>query len=225
MALQAIMSNRFKYALANAQIDLDTHTIKCILMRANFVYSKDTHGARKNIKGTTGSIAMGFDNALKKITRLSGSFITDGFVPGSTITIAATASNDGNYTISSSVGAVTAGEVLLANAPTLAGGTENGTMTATDEFVMTSGSGYAQDTMALVNKLIAQNNTDDRLDFTCDDVTWTAAGGTIGPSAGAILYDDTDAEKTIIGFLDFGGNQSATDGVQFVISGIKIRIV
>jgi hypothetical protein len=223
MALQAIMSNRFKYALANGQIDLDSHTLKIILMRSGFVYSKDYHGRRINLKAVTSTIAIGFDNTLKKLTRLSGSFLTDGFVPGNTIAISGSATNDGNYIISAAQGAVTPTEILLSGAPVLNNGTENGVITATDE--LANMVGYTQDTLSLINKIITQNNTDDRLDFTCDDVTWTAGAGGIGPSAGAIIYDDSDLEDTVIGFLDFGGDQTATEGVQFVVSGIKLRIV
>ena len=54
-------------------------------------------------------------------------------------------------------------------------------------------------------------------------VTWLASGGIIGPSPGAIMYDDTTTENTIIGYIDFGGDESRTDGLDLDIKNIELR--
>lgn len=48
-----------------------------------------------------------------------------------------------------------------------------------------------------------------------DDVTVTAAGGSIGPAFKALLYDHTNEYP--IAFIDFGGSQTAGDTTNFVI--------
>lgn len=84
--------------------------------------------------------------------------------------------------------------------------------------------GYTQNTKTLANTALSEDDSNDRMEMTCDDVTWTASGGAIGPTPGAILYSDTSGDNTIIGYLDFDGDQTATEGADFTIAGIKIRI-
>jgi hypothetical protein len=89
---------------------------------------------------------------------------------------------------------------------------------------LAAGFGYLQDTKLLTTLALAEDDANDRAEMTCDDVTWTAAAGSIGPTPGAILYDDTSADNTVIGYIDFGGNKTALDGYDFVIKDIAIRI-
>lgn len=84
--------------------------------------------------------------------------------------------------------------------------------------------GYTQGTKALANVAILEDDTDDRTEITWDNVTWTAGGGPIGPSPGAIIYDDTDANDSLIGFIDFGGDQSQADGGTVTIINPEVRI-
>lgn len=51
-----------------------------------------------------------------------------------------------------------------------------------------------------------------------DDVTWTAAGGTIGVADGAIIYDDTHASDALVCYIDFGQDESAGAGTDFKIT-------
>ena len=87
--------------------------------------------------------------------------------------------------------------------------------------VLTPGNGYAVGT--LVFDSLTEDDTNDRAEAIFDDFTWTAAGGSIGPSNGAIIYDDTTADDTIVGYIDFGSAQTATDGGTFKIANIKVR--
>jgi phage gp45-like len=52
--------------------------------------------------------------------------------------------------------------------------------------------------------------------FDAADVTWTADGGPITAEF-AILYNDSDADDPPVAFIDFGKEESAGDGTDFLI--------
>ena len=89
---------------------------------------------------------------------------------------------------------------------------------------LATGNGYTQDTKTLANVVITEDDTNDRVNVTWDNAVWTASGGSIGPTPGAILYDDSSADDTIIGFLDFTTERTAADGGTFTVSNIIFRI-
>jgi hypothetical protein len=78
--------------------------------------------------------------------------------------------------------------------------------------------GYTQATKSLGTLTVARNDTDNSINVTYNPVSWTAVNGNIGPSNGAIIYDDTHADDLIIGYIDFGGPQTTYDGGVFSIS-------
>jgi hypothetical protein len=216
MPVTGIMSNHFKYQLAMKQIDLDVDTIKVLLMRDGFVFNRDEHAAKKNIKTNSGAISVTFDSGTKTITRSAGSFVTDGFVIGNRITTDA-ALNPGPFTITNVAALVITVSEAVANE-----GPVTKTVTSDDE--LATGNGYTQDTKTLANTTVTEDDANDRAEMAADDVSWAASGGAIGPTPGAILYDDTSPDDTIIGYLDFGGNQSAASGANFTITTIRVRI-
>jgi len=84
--------------------------------------------------------------------------------------------------------------------------------------------GYTQDNMTLDNKVVTEDDTGDKCSLTCDDVTWTAASGAIGPTGAAIIYDDTTADDTIIGCIDFGTDYTIPDGSSFQLQDIEVDL-
>lgn len=84
--------------------------------------------------------------------------------------------------------------------------------------------GYLQNTKVLTTPAMTEDDGNLLSKMTCDDVVWTASGGAIGPTPGAIIFDDTHASDIIVGYLDFGGNKTAGDGATFTISGIVISL-
>ena len=216
MPVAATISNHAKYMLATKKIDLSLDSIKILLMRDGFTFNKDNHATKSNLKATTGEISITFTASDKRITRSSGSFITDGFVVGNKITTTATL-NPGPFTV-----AVVSALYLEVSESVVDEGPVTKIVTADDE--LQTGYGYTQDTKTLSGLSVSEDDSNDWAEMTCNDVTWTASGGTIGPTPGAILYDDTTTDDTIIGYLSFGANQQAASGADFVISGIKVRI-
>jgi hypothetical protein len=87
--------------------------------------------------------------------------------------------------------------------------------------MLPDGNGYSP--AAMVVDSVEEDDTNDRGEAIFQDVSWTASGGNIGPSNGAIIYDDTVADDTVVGFIDFGTAQMATDGGVFRITNIRVR--
>lgn len=88
--------------------------------------------------------------------------------------------------------------------------------------------GYTVGGATLSGVTVTEDDTNDRATVTWNNATWTASGGDIGPSPGAIIYDDTPTTPTadpIIGYIDFGGNQTQSNGGVATISGIEFRLV
>jgi len=49
------------------------------------------------------------------------------------------------------------------------------------------------------------------------DLILTATGGSVGPFRYIVIYNDTATNKELIGFYDFGGSTTITDGNTFTI--------
>jgi hypothetical protein len=101
------------------------------------------------------------------------------------------------------------------------GAESNVTVTSNDEIA--GGYGYSADTKVLTGQAVAEDDTNDRSEMTCDSITWNASGGSIGPTPGAILYDDDSSDDTIIGYLNFDGDQTVPDSSAFTLSNVKVR--
>ena len=92
---------------------------------------------------------------------------------------------------------------------------------------LANGYGYTRNTKTLSGVVVIEDDINDRCSVTWSNVTWTASGGAIGPTPGAIIFDDTVTTPTadpIIGYIDFGGEQTQADGGVATISGVEVRI-
>ena len=77
--------------------------------------------------------------------------------------------------------------------------------------------------------VVAQDDTLGCGKLTITHPGWTAGTGeTIGPCAGAIIYDDTVADtgfvKVIVAYIDFLGNKTVTEGGLFKVTDPVVKI-
>lgn len=94
-------------------------------------------------------------------------------------------------------------------------------------YELATGNGYTQNTKTLTGVALVEDDTDGRLEVTWSNVTWTASGGDIGPSPGMIVIDDTVASPVVdpvVGYIDFGGERTQSDGGVATVSNIGFRI-
>ena len=89
---------------------------------------------------------------------------------------------------------------------------------------LAAGNGYTTGGQTLAGVNVTEDNTNDRVRVTWNDITWTASGGSIGPSPGVIEYKDSGvaATSTIVSYTDFSGNKTVTDGGNLVVTNINM---
>jgi len=89
---------------------------------------------------------------------------------------------------------------------------------------LSTANGYTAGGNTLAGVAVTEDDTDDRTEVVWNNTTWTASGGSIGPTPGAIIYDDTVADDPIVGYIDFGGDQTQANGGAATISNIEVRL-
>lgn len=80
------------------------------------------------------------------------------------------------------------------------------------------GFGYTAGGETLTTVAVAIDAVADQVDISADNVTWTAAAGSIPETGSAIVYNDTHATKTVVLGIDFGADYITTDGKLFQIN-------
>jgi hypothetical protein len=92
---------------------------------------------------------------------------------------------------------------------------------------LAAGYGYTAGGATLSGVTVTENDTTNLCEVTWANPTWTASGGSIGPSPGAIIYDDSATSPqadTIIGYIDFGGDVTQATGGVLTIANPKVVI-
>ena len=77
---------------------------------------------------------------------------------------------------------------------------------------LATANGYTQNDKALAGVSVTEDDANDRVSVTWTNATWTASGGSIGPTGAAVVYDDTTADDTVVGCIDFGTDYTIADG-------------
>jgi hypothetical protein len=91
---------------------------------------------------------------------------------------------------------------------------------------LSAGNGYSTGGAILANIVITEDDTNDKANVAWDTVIFTASGGSIGPSPYATIYKDsgTPATSPVVGFIDFSGDKTVTDGQPFQITTPNVDI-
>jgi hypothetical protein len=221
MALTCTHSNHYKYQLAVGALNLLTDSVKVLLMRSGFVFNKDDHAKKINIINTKTATTLAISAGLA-LTDSDSGFVTAGFVPG--MQVAISGFTEGGNAATKIISTVVAGTIVFTDTSGLVAEIAGDSVTVAGNDELAELYGYLRNTKVLAGQALAEDDSNDRSELTADNVIWTASGGSIGPTPGAILYSDTSADDTIIGYIDFGGEQTAPNGAQFTISNEKIRI-
>lgn len=82
-----------------------------------------------------------------------------------------------------------------------------------------AGNGYTKGGAAAASNAYAQTSGTGKL--TANAVTFTAAGGAIGPFRYAVIYDDTSgttATRSVVGWWDYGSSITLNDGESFKVA-------
>jgi len=98
------------------------------------------------------------------------------------------------------------------------------TLADVSAFELASGYGYTTGGVTLTNSTVTEDDTNDKASVSFDNISWTASGGALGPTPGAIMYDDTVGDDTIVGFIDFTTERTVTDGNMLLIQNIKVDL-
>jgi hypothetical protein len=221
MAVTATVSNRAKYTLARKMIDLSADSIRAILMRQGFVFNKDDHAIRLNLKGYISAMTLSVNASLQILDSGNG-FLTAGLVSGNKITMSGW-TNGGNNT-TKIISTVTAGIITVTGTTGLVQETAGNLVTIQADDELPTGNGYSQNGTLISGQTVIEDDANDRAEMSCNNIDFSASGGSVGPSPGTVLYDDSVAEKTIIGYLNFDGDQTIADGNIIRLQNVHVRI-
>lgn len=85
--------------------------------------------------------------------------------------------------------------------------------------------GYTAGGNVLTGVAVVENDLDDRTEITWDNTSWTASGGNIGPTPGAIIFDQTATDDPLVAYIDFGSDQTQADGGVATVANAEVRIM
>lgn len=77
---------------------------------------------------------------------------------------------------------------------------------------LATANGYTQNDKTLAGVTVTEDDTNDYVSVTWTNATWTASGGSIGPTGALVIYDDTTTDDTVLGCIDFGTDYTIADG-------------
>jgi len=98
------------------------------------------------------------------------------------------------------------------------------TLTDVSASELANGNGYTTGGVTLANSTVTEDDSVDKAITVFDNITFTASEGSLGPTPGAIVYDDTTSDDTIVGYIDFITERTITVGNNLLIQNIAVNI-
>jgi hypothetical protein len=89
---------------------------------------------------------------------------------------------------------------------------------------LSAGNGYTQADKAATGISISRNDTLYKLTITWNNPQWTASGGSIGPSPGAFLFDDSVANDPLVMYIEFASEGTEEDGGTFTLANPTLEL-
>lgn len=83
---------------------------------------------------------------------------------------------------------------------------------------LAAGNGYTQQNEVLTGVTVTRDEVNNRALISCDDPIWTPDGGNIGPTAGAIVYNSSHINNTIVCCIEYQADHTAVPGQNFGIN-------
>jgi len=81
---------------------------------------------------------------------------------------------------------------------------------------------YSQQTVTVSGE-VQEDDTNDRARVDFEDVTFTASGDAFDTCGSFVLYDDTSADDTIVGCIDFGTTYDVANGNSLEVRDIALN--
>lgn len=78
--------------------------------------------------------------------------------------------------------------------------------------------GYTQLNKAITSKTVTLDDANDHTVYDCDDITWTASGGAIGPARYCAFVDTSGSINKYLYIIDFASDKTADNGTDFKIT-------
>jgi hypothetical protein len=199
---------------------IGTSILQCMLTRSGFIFNPATYKKLINFKNVLSITSSGNTitiTGLNTIALNTGAFVAAGFVAGNSITFSGFAVGANNIT--AQILSVSDTQIVLtANVLTNAVESTNVvTFTTTDE--LASGNGYSTWGLLSGVPILTEDDVHNYGKIAIPNIVWTAAVGSIGPTASMIIVDLATSDQTIVGNLNFGVDQTAVAGTTITVAG------
>lgn len=202
MAITRMLSNHYHYQLMSGNINFNTDTFLVLLMSPTFTFDRKNHATLSDITedAWVASTSYSLDDVVIPTTPNGHKY---------KCTTAGTSDSSEPTWPTGSGGTVGDGSVVW---------TEIG-----EDDQIPSGFGYTQNDKTLTGVSLIEDDDNDKGKATWDNPTWTADGDDVGPFGSAIIIDDTTADDTIVGCIDYGTDYTIPDGSSFQLQELEVN--